>query len=234
MAASDVNSTHIANGAPAQLPERKRNPFLRSPTGGRLLSAMMLPLFWLRAPVGFGVLTTTGRRTGKRRRKCIRVIRCGHEAYLVMIRPNPAAIQTRRISAWVLNIRAHPDVLLRTREGTFTGRARELSDPGEREAAAEAYCRAVNLFDYVECVFHRGGLPTRAKIVDLHRSWLRHGVALAIELDDARSCDRSYEGLGVRGRGSVEPCAKRLRWLRASDTQPRAILVGLAVTSVRG
>jgi hypothetical protein len=52
--------------------ERKGNPFMRSPTGGRVLSAMMLPLFILRPPSGFGVITTTGRRTGKTRRNCTR------------------------------------------------------------------------------------------------------------------------------------------------------------------
>ena len=46
--------------------ERKRNPFIQSPTGGRALSALMLPRFMLRPPAGFGVLTMTGRKTGKR------------------------------------------------------------------------------------------------------------------------------------------------------------------------
>ncbi len=168
---------------PVDLPERKRNPFFRSPTGGRLLSAMMLPLFWLRPPAGFGVLTTTGRRTGKQRHKCIHAICDGNKAFVVMIRPSPDAIAAERISAWVLNIRANHNVRLRIREGTFTGRARELSDPGERETAIRTYCAAVNPFDYVECVFHRGGFPTRAKIIDLHRSWFEHGVALVIEFD---------------------------------------------------
>ena len=57
--------------------ERKRNPFLHSSTGGRVLSALMLPHFMLLPPKGFGVLTTTGRRTGKTRRKCVRAIRRG-------------------------------------------------------------------------------------------------------------------------------------------------------------
>ncbi|HXB64094.1 MAG TPA: nitroreductase/quinone reductase family protein [Solirubrobacteraceae bacterium] len=179
-----TSTTPTTTPTSVDLPERKRNPFFRGPAGGRVLSAMMLPLFWLRPPAGFGVLTTTGRRTGKQRHKCIHVIRDGQRAFVVMIRPTPAAIASKRIAAWVLNTRANPDVRLRIAEGAFSGRARELSDPGEREAAVETYCRAVNPFDYVECVFHRGGLPSRAKIADLHRSWFEHGVALVIELED--------------------------------------------------
>ena len=67
--------------------ERKRNPFTKSAGGGRALSAMMLPFFTVWPPRGFGVLTTTGRRTGKTRRKCVRVVRLGDRAYLVMLGP---------------------------------------------------------------------------------------------------------------------------------------------------
>jgi hypothetical protein len=57
------------------VPERARNPLVSSPIGGRLLSAVQLPWFMIFPPLGFGVLTTTGRKTGKTRRKCIRAIR---------------------------------------------------------------------------------------------------------------------------------------------------------------
>src|SRR5213592_3314342 len=67
--------------------ERERNPFTKSAQGGRVLSALMLPFFLVRPPAGFGVLMTTGRRTGKRRRKCVRLIRDGSRAYLVMLGP---------------------------------------------------------------------------------------------------------------------------------------------------
>lgn len=165
-----------------RLVERKTNPFTRSPQGGRRLSALMLPFFLVRPPAGFGVLTTTGRKSGKTRRKCMHVVRRGNKAYIVMLRPNPAAIKNRSISAWVLNIRANPEVCLRIRGGTFAGVARELHDAAEMKTAAEAYCAKIHPFDYVECAFHRGGLPTRAKIDELHRNWFEHGVPLEIEL----------------------------------------------------
>jgi deazaflavin-dependent oxidoreductase (nitroreductase family) len=169
-------------GEMPHLPERKTNPFTRSAAGGRILSALMLPFFLLRPPAGFGVLTTTGRKTGKTRRKCIHVVRRGSKWYIVMLRPTPSAIARNWTSAWVLNIRADPEVRLRIRGGTFVGVARELRDTAETQEAAEAYCETVNPFDYFECAFHRSGRPTRAKIEELHRSWFENGIPLEIEL----------------------------------------------------
>jgi deazaflavin-dependent oxidoreductase (nitroreductase family) len=165
--------------------ERERNLFTHSKGGGRTLSALMLPLFTVRPPRGFGVITTTGRRTGKQRRKCIHAVRDGDKAYIVMIRPTPSAIAANSIAAWMLNLRADPSVRLRIRGGTFAGRARELRDPAEIERATTTYCGTVNPFDYVECAFHRPGLPTRAKIEELHRSWFEHGIPLVVELERA-------------------------------------------------
>lgn len=153
--------------------ERTRNPFIRTATGGRILSALMLPRFTIRPPAGFGVLTTTGRKTGKARRKCIRAIRRGDRVYIISIRS----------SAWLKNVRANPEVLLRIRGGTFRGVVRELRDPGERQVAMAAYCDTVNSFDYGECVMWRSGRPTRSKIEQLHRDWFHDGTPLVVDLD---------------------------------------------------
>jgi deazaflavin-dependent oxidoreductase (nitroreductase family) len=157
-------SEHIA--------ERTGNPFLRSARGGRLLSALQEPWFTLLPPRGFGVLTTTGRRTGKDRRKCVRAIRRGNRAYIVSIRR----------SAWLRNVQADPTVRLRIRGGTFAGVAREVSE-AEAGAARDAYCGTVNSFDYAECTMWRKGRPTRSKIIALHRDWFAHGTPLVVELD---------------------------------------------------
>lgn len=164
--------------------ERKRNPFMKSPGGGRMLSALMFPLS-ARPPRSFGVLTTKGRKTGKWRRKCVHPVRDGDKVYIVMLRPTAATITTNRVAGWLLNIRAEPQVRLRMHGGNFAGRARELHDPAEIERASAVYCGTVNPFDYMECTFHRRGLPTRAKIEELHRSWLATGVPLVVELSDA-------------------------------------------------
>jgi deazaflavin-dependent oxidoreductase (nitroreductase family) len=163
--------------------ERKRNPFTKSAQGGRILSALMLPFFMVRPPVGFGVLTTTGRRTGKRRRKCVHVVRDGNTVYLVMLGP---ALLGRTgpgtTSAWLWNIRSNPEVDLRMRGGAFQGVARELVDGPEKQRAREAYCETVHVFDYAESYFHIGGRATRSRIKQLHRHWFDTGIPIAIDI----------------------------------------------------
>jgi deazaflavin-dependent oxidoreductase (nitroreductase family) len=158
--------------------ERRHNPFVRSLQGGRVLSALELPFFMLLPPSGFGVITTTGRRTGKPRRKCIRTIRRGDKVYVVSIGGAEAA--------WLKNIRANPNTRLRIRGGTFSGIVRELSDATERQDAMSAYCETVNRADYAECAVHRRGRPTRSKIKELHRAWFEGGIPLVVEIVERR------------------------------------------------
>ncbi|MQA09814.1 MAG: nitroreductase family deazaflavin-dependent oxidoreductase [Pseudonocardiaceae bacterium] len=150
------------------------NPFVRSLGGARVLSALKLPFFLVRPPGAFGVLTTTGRKSGKARRKCVRVIRSGNEAYLVSIGGADAA--------WVKNVRANPAVRLRLRGGSMAGTVRELRDSAERDRARKAYCETISPFDYLMCAMHRNGRPTRTKIVELVRSWFATGTPLVVEL----------------------------------------------------
>ena len=164
----------MPNLTPEYEAERTRNPFVRSTGGGRVLSALQLPWFMLLPPAGYGVLTMTGRRTGKRRRKCIRVIRRGDRGYVVSI-PGARA-------AWLKNVRANPNVRLRVRGGTVTGVVRELGDPEERGQAMAAYCETVNPVDYLACSMHRRGRPSRAKIKELLRAWFDQGTPLVVEL----------------------------------------------------
>jgi deazaflavin-dependent oxidoreductase (nitroreductase family) len=171
-------SSHLSGSS--YVSERKRNPFVRSKTGGRILSASMLPAFMALPPLDWGVLTTIGRRTGKRRPKCVRAVRSGDQVYIVSIRPFHAGTVT---AAWVLNIRADPSVSLRLRHGRFTGVARELSDPAEVRRVKELYCETLRPFDFVSCALHRPGWPTRAKVKALHRSWFDKGIRLAVQLD---------------------------------------------------
>ena len=150
-----------------------------------MVSALTLLPTLLLPPSTYGVITTTGRKTGKARRKCIRVVRRGNRAFLVQLRP-PELAMTRptAVAAWLWNIRANPNVKLRIRGGTFAGVARELTDAGELAEAREVMCETVTLFDYVACRLHLRGLPTRSKIQDLHSYWFDTGIPLVIELDD--------------------------------------------------
>jgi deazaflavin-dependent oxidoreductase (nitroreductase family) len=178
---SNVSSPSESLPTATHVPERKRNPFVRSKAGGRILSASMLPAFMALPPRGWGVLETTGRKTGKTRRKCVRAVRSGNRVYIVSIRPSSA--RPTMTAAWVLNMRANPRVRLRMPGGMFAGVACELAETEEIGRAKDAYCETVNPFDYVSCAIHRTGLPTRAKVKALHRSWFDKGVRLAVELE---------------------------------------------------
>ena len=109
----DVDLIHVLEAPPTRWAEvrdaaarhaskHRRSPFVRSATGGRVLSALMLPFVATLPSAGFGVITTTGRKTGKARRKCIRVIRRGDRVYIVMLRPPVIAMaRPSTVTAWV-------------------------------------------------------------------------------------------------------------------------------------
>jgi deazaflavin-dependent oxidoreductase (nitroreductase family) len=169
----------------ARLEEPKHRRLLRSARDGRILSALMLPLITLRPPAGYAVLTTTGRRTGKRRRKCIRAIRRGDRVFIVGLRPPALALERPDIvPGWVWNLRANPDVRVRLGFRSHAGVAREIDDPDELDEAKRAICETVHLTDYDECALHLRGFPTREKVMALHRYWFDTGIPLVVGLVD--------------------------------------------------
>jgi deazaflavin-dependent oxidoreductase (nitroreductase family) len=179
--AEAVRAASIQQAAREEAPKHRR--LLRSDKDGRILSALMLPLLWPHAPRGFAILTTTGRKSGKRRRKCVRAIRRGNSVYIVALRPPELAIERpTAVSAWIWNIRANPSVRLHLGLRTYAGNAREIDDPLELERAREAICQTVNVSDYAECLLHLRGLPTRAKVVALHGYWFDTGIRLVVDL----------------------------------------------------
>jgi deazaflavin-dependent oxidoreductase (nitroreductase family) len=183
--AGEERASAIRDAARAEAPKHRR--LLRSGRDGRILSALMLPLFWPRAPAGFAVLTTTGRRSGRRRRKCIRAIRRRDKVYVVALRPPELAVKRpTAASAWVWNIRANPSVRLHIGLRTYPATAREIDDANELERAREAICETVNAGDFGECLLHLRGLPTRKKIKELHRYWFDTGLPIVVELSDKR------------------------------------------------
>ncbi|WP_336087249.1 nitroreductase/quinone reductase family protein [Nocardia sp. SSK8] len=157
---------------------------IRTARHGKLLSDAMLPLFKLRVPRGYGVLTTTGRKTGLPRPKCVRVLREGDRAYLVQLMPPQITLaRPDAVNAWLRNVRADPAVTLRLPDGEYRGTAREITDPAELETARALLCGTVVPFDFGECAVHLRGRPSRAKIRELHDYWFRTGRAVAIDLD---------------------------------------------------
>jgi deazaflavin-dependent oxidoreductase (nitroreductase family) len=192
--ASDVPAAPVAGGSDEEYVRQRAAEHVSRHTGlitsaqrGRVLSAVMLPVFRVRPPAGFGVITTTGRKTGKPRRKCIRAIRRGDHAYLVQLRPPQLALERPGVvAAWVWNIRSNPRVDLRTSDGSFRGVARELRSPAELAEAREIFCETVHLFDFGECEVHLRGLPSREKVMELHRYWFDTGVPLVVDLERSR------------------------------------------------
>jgi deazaflavin-dependent oxidoreductase (nitroreductase family) len=174
-------AARVREAAATEAPKHTR--LIRSARDGRVVNALTLLPILLLPPSTYGVITTTGRKTGKARRKCVRVVRRGDRAYLVQLRP-PELAMTRptAVAAWVWNIRANPNVKLRIRGGTFWGVARELTDAGELAEAREALCETVTLYDYGACRLHMRGLPTRSKIQDMHRYFFDTGIPLLIDL----------------------------------------------------
>ena len=164
----------FADQRSAYLEGHRKNPLTTTQTGAKILSASQVPWFTLFPPRGFGVLTTTGRKTGKARRRCVRAIREGDRAYLVSLRG--------RHGEWFRNVRASPEVKLRIWGGFFRGLAREITDPDELEHAKRVYAGTVNRFDWVEYPMHRPGKPTADKIRSLHEKWFTDGTPLVIEL----------------------------------------------------
>jgi F420H(2)-dependent quinone reductase len=145
----------------------KHRRLLRSGRDGRILSALMFPLLRWAPQTGYGVLTTTGRKTGK------------------PASATPHIDQPRSSSGMVHNIRTNPNVGLRIRGGTFDGIAREITDDDEREQARSASCETVYLGDYGECALHLRGLPSRTKIQELHRYRFETGIPIVIDLKES-------------------------------------------------
>jgi deazaflavin-dependent oxidoreductase (nitroreductase family) len=167
----------------AILEEPKHRRLITSARHGQILSALMLPDYTFGTPAGHAVLTTTGRKTGRPRRKVIRAIRKGNQVYVVQLRPPTPAIQTPlAASAWVLNIRANPHVQLKLGRRTHPAVMHEIEDPAELTRARETFCEPVHLVDYGECLLHLKGVPSPRKIRDLHRYWFDTGVPLVAEL----------------------------------------------------
>lgn len=140
----------------------------------RSLRAIHRPWFAVWMPTGVAELTTAGRKSGKARKTFVRAYRDGDKAYLVSI--------TGEHALWLKNIRANPNVMLHFRRHALAGIARNPRDAAERQAIEDAFCRTTHPFDYAENMFHRKGLPTRAKIIELHLAWLEGGTPLVVDL----------------------------------------------------
>lgn len=139
----------------------------------RPLRAIHRLWFTVWMPTNVAALTTTGRKSGKPRTTFVRAYRDADKSYLVSI--------TGEHALWLKNIRAHPRVTLRFRRDTLTGIARDPRNDAERQGVHDAFCGSPHPFDYGENLLHRKGLPTRAKIIELHTAWLEGGTPVIVD-----------------------------------------------------
>ena len=139
----------------------------------RALRALHWPWFAVWMPTGVAALTTTGRKSGRPRTTFVRAYRDADKAYLVSIGGERAL--------WLKNMRANPRVTLRFRRETLRGIARDARNDTERQAVRDAFCGRTHPFDYAENMFHRKGLPTRTKVIELHAAWLEGGTPLIVD-----------------------------------------------------
>jgi deazaflavin-dependent oxidoreductase (nitroreductase family) len=155
------------------------NPFAKSRWFHRLANYSGPPAFFrvLPLPPGFALLTVTGRRTGKRRRRPIRAIRDRSTLYAVAILGEK--------SDWLRNLRANPRATARVGVRTRGITLREITDPAEREKAAQLYIDTVVPYDYFDVPIVDWTVPTPARIRKSHRTWLKVGILVALELESA-------------------------------------------------
>ncbi|MEX0785661.1 MAG: nitroreductase family deazaflavin-dependent oxidoreductase [Dehalococcoidia bacterium] len=154
------------------------NPFAAARWYSKLSNIFLAPAFRLTPmPRGFALLTVTGRRTGKPRRRPIRAIRLGNTLY--------AAATLGERSDWLRNVRKQPRVRAKVGGRTYDATAREVTNAAERLAAEAAYIDEVPPFDYVDYVSLEWAFPTRRAIIEAHRRWLARGVLVGIDLEGA-------------------------------------------------
>jgi deazaflavin-dependent oxidoreductase (nitroreductase family) len=143
-------------------------------TGARFLNAQT-SWFRIYAPSGWGLLTTTGRRTGAMRRSCVRVVTVGQQAFLVAIGGETAD--------WLNNALFNPRVSLRVGSKTRTGRARRPQTEDEQATAMTAYCETITWFDFISSLVNQRGLPSPKRIRAMLARWSEQGTALVIDFD---------------------------------------------------
>ncbi len=161
--------------ASAAQQRKRRNPFTGSSLGGRILSGSQLPWFLLFPPKDYGVLETTGRKSGQRRRCCLRIVHREDRACIVAIGGSGVG--------WLANLTNDPTVSIRIRGGWHKATATIGIDAVDDDLLS-SYRESVGLFSYGEYLMWRPGRPTADGIKRLHATWIETGVPVALTLHD--------------------------------------------------
>lgn len=153
------------------------NPFSESKTFHKIGHVTnTTPLRLLPTPRGYAIITTIGRKSGKKRTRAMRAVRDGQQVYGV-------ALLGER-TAWLANIRANPNVTIRLGTKTYAATARRVTDPDERARAANAYRPIAGWYDYFDYMNFVWSIPTRTKLLAAHDRWFETGTVVAFDLPD--------------------------------------------------
>lgn len=154
------------------------NPFAKSKTFHRMGNLTVAPVVRLfPAPTGLGIVTVTGRKSGKVRTRPMRVVRDGDRAYA-------QALLGERAD-WVHNVRANPRVQIKLGGTTYDATAHEIVGADERARARAIYHPVVGWYDYFDYVTYLWGIPTKAKLLRQHDEWFDEGTPVVFELEAA-------------------------------------------------
>jgi deazaflavin-dependent oxidoreductase (nitroreductase family) len=152
------------------------NPFSKSKMFHRMGNLMLTPTWkLLPTPKGLALVTTTGRKSGKRRQRAMRAVVDGKRAYASAILGDRAD--------WVRNVRANPDVSIKLGGTTYRAKAHPIIDSVERTRAAEAYRPVAGWYDYFDYATFVWGIPTRGNVLRVHDEWFDTGTPVVFELD---------------------------------------------------
>jgi deazaflavin-dependent oxidoreductase (nitroreductase family) len=151
------------------------NPFAKSRMFHRIGHVTNTPPWRvLPTPAGLALVTTTGRKTGKPRKRAMRVVRDGDRAYAVSLLGGGAD--------WVRNLRANPNAQVKLGGTTYTAIGRVLTDSGERARAADLYRPIAGWYDWLDYANFVWSVPTRGRLLRVHDEWFEGGTPVVFEL----------------------------------------------------
>jgi deazaflavin-dependent oxidoreductase (nitroreductase family) len=153
------------------------NPFAHSRWFHRIANYSGPPFFFRFVPLprGFALLTVTGRKSGRKRRRPIRAIRDGDTLYGVAILGNK--------SDWLRNLRANPRATARVGVRARKFSVRDVTDPIERDKAEQLYIDEIVPYDYFDVPIVEWAWPSPGFIRKAHRRWLKGGTLVALDLE---------------------------------------------------
>jgi deazaflavin-dependent oxidoreductase (nitroreductase family) len=150
------------------------NPFAKAKFFHKMGNLMVTPMWKvLPTPAGLALVTTRGRKSGKKRQRVMRAVRDGDRAYAVALL-GPRA-------DWLRNAEAAPDVTIKLGGTTHRAKAHRVTTD-ERARAMDAYRPVAGWYDYYDYLTYVWDIPTKNKLIRQHDWWFDDGTPVVFEL----------------------------------------------------